>query len=141
MRPDEAKLYGRGLAFGIGLSPDGTVASTSGPENIRQSLEIILSTEPGERIMRPNFGCGLREFVYEPNTAATHRLIEERVVRAVQRWEPRVRLESVVVRADPDDLRRAVADVRYRLVATGHGGALAVAVDVAQDTATAGGAA
>lgn len=141
MRPDEAKLYGRGLAFGIGLSPDGTVATTSGPENIRQSLEIILSTEPGERIMRPNFGCGLREFVYEPNTAATHRLIEERVVRAVQRWEPRVRLESVVVRADPDDLHRAVADVRYRLVATGHGGALALAVDVAQDTVIAGGAA
>lgn len=139
MTSSDATLYGRGIGFGVGLAADGTVATTAGPENIRQSLEIILSTEPGERIMRPNFGTGLREFVYEPNTATTHRLIEERIVRSIQRWEPRVRLESVVVRTDTLDPRRAIAEVRYRLVATGDAGALAVAVDVAQGTATAGG--
>lgn len=139
MMLSDATLYGRGIGFGIGLAADGTVATTSGPENIRQSLEIILSTEPGERIMRPNFGTGLREFLYAANTATTHRLIEERIVRSIQRWEPRVRLESVVVRADSSDPRRAVAEVRYRLVATADMGAVAVAVDVAQGTAIAGG--
>lgn len=139
MNHDDGTLYGRGVAFGVGLDPAGTLATTAGPDNIRQSLEIILSTEPGERIMRPAFGTGLREFLYEPNVAATHRLIEERIVRAVQRWEPRVRLESVIVRADPDDLRRAVAEVRYRLVATGDRSAVAVTVDVAQGTAISGG--
>lgn len=138
MNAQGARLYGAGFRFAPGLTPGGSVALSSGPENIRESLEVIVATEPGERIMRPEFGTGLREFLHEPNTAATHRLIQERITRAVQRWEPRVRLDSVSVTGDPDDARRAIAEIRYRLVATGETVVLAVAVAVEQGLAVPG---
>ena len=139
MNPRGVRLYGAGFRFAPGLTPGASVALSSGPENIRESLEVIVATEPGERIMRPEFGTGLREFLHEPNTTATHRLIQERITRAVQRWEPRVRLDSVAVAGDRQDARRAIAEIRYRLVATGETAALAVGVAVDQGLAAAGG--
>ena len=137
---DLAATYGRGVAFPVGLSPAGRLAFTEGPENIAISLRVILSTEPGERLMLPAFGGGLRQFLFEPNVPGTHRLIEEAVRRAVTQWEPRVRLETVHVSGDRDEPGVPRREVRYRLVATGSGGDLAVAGAVAADALTGVGA-
>lgn len=133
-----ATTFGRGVAFPVGLSGGSRVAFSQGPDNIATALRIILSTEPGERVMLPAFGTGLRRYLYEPNVAVTHHLIEEAVRRAVHRWEPRVQLEQVEVAPDRDDPRTARIAVRYRLVATGAPGELSVGVPVAAGTAEGG---
>jgi len=126
-----ASLFGRGVAFPPRVGPDGRMAYSEGPDNIAQSIRVILMTEQGERIMRPDFGAGLGKFLFEPNTAATHRLIEERIRTALGRWEPRIALDGVDVFEDADAPRRAIATIRYRLIATGVAERIDLSVSVA----------
>ena len=72
-----------------------------GPEKVAQSIRIILDTDPGERIMRPSFGCGLRRYLMRPNTGATRALIRHDVELGLASFEPRVSVSSVTV--DPGD--------------------------------------
>lgn len=109
----------RGVAFPPRVGDDGRIAWSQGPNNIRESIRIILSTEPGERLMLPRFGGGLRRFLFEPNTAATRRLIQERITQALDRWEPRIKVESVAVAEDPDDPATANVTIHYTLVSSG----------------------
>ncbi len=118
MPQTDAKLIGRGIAFPPRVDQEGRLAWSIGGDHVRESIRIILSTERRERVMMPEFGGGLRRFLFQPNTTATHRLIQESIKRAVGRWEPRVRVESVRVVADRDEPRSAIATIEYRLVAT-----------------------
>lgn len=113
-----AAVYGKGMAFPPAVGADGRLAWSEGETNIRESLRLLLLTEPGERIRRPAFGAGLRRFLFEPNTPATRHAVAEEIETAIRRWEPRVSLESVSVQEDPDDGRAAIASVVFRLVAT-----------------------
>ncbi|MBN1611442.1 MAG: GPW/gp25 family protein [Polyangiaceae bacterium] len=115
---DGALLYGRGLGFPPRVGSDGRVAWSSGEQSIEESIRIIVLTEPNERLMLPEFGAGLKRFLFEPNTVETRRLIEEEIVRALRRWEPRLSVDAVRVEADPGDAQSAVATVSYTLVAT-----------------------
>lgn len=115
---DASKLYGQGMAFPPRVQPDGSIAWSSGESNVREAIRIVLMTEPGERLYLPSFGAGLGRFLFEPNVASTHTLIAERIQGALQAWEPRVRVESVDVIADPADPQAAIATLSYRLVAT-----------------------
>jgi len=115
---DAGRLFGRGIAFPPRLGPEGRLLWSEGPQNIRESIRIILMTELQERLMRPEFGAGLRAFLFEPNTVTTHRLIEDRARRALERWEPRIRIEAVTVAYDPDDAQAALVTIQYQLVAT-----------------------
>ena len=119
MTRDDRHL-GRGVAFPPRLDETGRWASYTGAENIRESVRIILMTELGERVMLPSFGAGLAELLHEPNTVATHRLIQDRVRRALVRLERRINVETVDVEAaGPADPRAAVVTIRYALVASG----------------------
>ncbi len=106
-------LLGRGPSFPpVPRTQLGGLASVDGPEKIRQAIWIVLETEPGERIMRPGFGCGLRRYLMKPNTPATRALIQREVVRALSNWEPRIRLEQV--RVEPgEDPAMSLIEVRY----------------------------
>jgi phage baseplate assembly protein W len=115
---DPGSLFGRGMAFPPRVDEDGRLVWSDGVDNIREAVRVILMTEPGERLMLPDFGAGLGRFLSEPNTVATRRAIGERIMRALARWEPRINVVSVVVDEDPDDPRGAVATVTWRLVAT-----------------------
>ena len=126
-----ATLLGRGIAFPPRLGPDGRLRWSEGSENVREALEVILLTELRERVMLGEFGAGLRSFLFEPNIATTHGLIEERVRRALTRWEPRVKLDRLTVAADPTDPQAAVLTIAYRLVATGETDQLALTVQLA----------
>jgi len=96
------RRLGRGIGFPV--RPDvvrGDVQYRSGAEKVRQAIELILRTEPGERLMRPAFGCPLRQFLMEPNTVATRSRLERVVTRALESYEPRVTLRQIV--ASPGD--------------------------------------
>lgn len=115
---EAARLYGKGMAFPPRVGPDGRIAWSEGEDNIRESMRVILMTEPGERLRLPPFGAGLGRFLFEPNIVVTHTLIRERIKDALERWEPRIRVESVEVEADRVDPQAAIATITYRLVAT-----------------------
>ncbi len=109
---------GQGIGFPFDIGRDGRIGWSSGPENIRESIRIILLTEPGERLFLPDFGAGLRSFLFQPNNLSTHRIIREQITQALIRWEPRIQLDTVTVAHDPDDPQGAIATIRYSLVAT-----------------------
>lgn len=114
---DDGKLLGRGINFPPRITENGRWAWSSGAENIRQSIKIILQTEPLERLMLPNFGAGLQRMLFQPNTVETHSLIEELITRSLTRWERRIKVTSVEVMADPKDPNTAWITLRYKLVA------------------------
>ena len=94
---NELSYLGSGVPFPTRPDRDGRFLLLTGPDKIRQSLQIILDTEPGERVMRPTFGCGLRRYLMHPNTAATRALIRLDVERAIASWEQRIDVVSIDV--------------------------------------------
>ena len=88
-------------------------------ESVRQQLQVILSTRPGEQLMRPGFGAGLTEFLGEPDTIATRRRIYDRVNETVVRWEPRVEVDRIDVNDLPGRPGWLRIELGYRLRRTG----------------------
>ncbi len=78
-------VLGRSLSFPLRPGADGRLTWSEGAQNIRESIAVILKTEPGERIMLPDFGAGLGRYLFEPNTVATFARIEDAVTRALTR--------------------------------------------------------
>ncbi|SEP63895.1 hypothetical protein SAMN04488038_10143 [Solimonas aquatica] len=115
---DRLELLGRGQGLPLFPLEGGRMARVEGPEKVRQSIFIILDTEPGERVMLPEFGCGLRRFLMQPNNGATRAQIEREVRLALQRWEPRIQLEQVDVLPGADAALIQI-DVQYLHVYSG----------------------
>jgi hypothetical protein len=114
---DDAKAFlGRGWAFPVAASA-GRIASAEHEEDIRQAIRIILDTEPGERVMRADFGAGLRALVFEPIDTTTLALARHRVEQALVLWEPRIDHVGVQVRAEPKHGVLHI-EVRYRVRTT-----------------------
>ena len=113
-----SSIFGRSLSFPVRVGTDGRLVWSQGEDNIRESIAVILKTEPGERIALTDFGAGLGRFLFEPNNTATHTRIEAAIVDALARWERRIDVESVTVVPDPALLSLALATITYRLVAT-----------------------
>jgi uncharacterized protein len=113
-----AKAFlGVGWSFPVSAS-GGDAATAAYEEDVRESILIILQTNPGERVMRPTFGAGLRDFVFEPVTTTTMALLQTRVQDSLIDWEPRIDVQSVVVTAPPDQLNTLNIDVAYLVRAT-----------------------
>jgi phage baseplate assembly protein W len=93
-------FIGNGWGFPAAISPAGSVSLISGADELDAAIRMILSTVPGERVMRPDFGCAMWRLVFDPLTAGTLGLIEQAVREAVERWEPRVDLDRVAATAD-----------------------------------------
>jgi phage baseplate assembly protein W len=88
-------------------------------DSVRQQLQVILSTRPGEQLMRPGFGAGLTEFLGEPDTITTRKRIYDRVIEALTRWEPRVDVNRVEVNDLPGRQGWLRIEIGYRLRRTG----------------------
>lgn len=93
-------FLGSGLAFPPAADSRGAIAMVSYEEDIRQSIQIILATNPGERVMRPDFGAGLRDFVFEPADLTTINRVSTRVRESLIDFEPRISLQNVDVTID-----------------------------------------
>jgi hypothetical protein len=113
-----SSVFGKGLSFPPRVGADGRMAWSEGEAGIRESITVILKTEPGERVGVAEFGAGLGRYLFEPNNPATHARIEDSIKRALGEWEPRIAVESVEIAADPGDAESAIATITYRLVAT-----------------------
>jgi uncharacterized protein len=94
------ELLGAGLAFPLGVDHRGAIALARGEEDVEQAIEIIIGTAPGERPMRPEFGCDVHDLVFETVDAAMVGRLETAIREALDRWEPRVTVESIDVDLD-----------------------------------------
>ena len=88
-------ILGSGLAFPLTVDRRGGIALVSGREDIEQALRLILGTAPGERPMRPEFGCEIHELVFDTIDAATVGRIETAINAAIVRWEPRIEVTAI----------------------------------------------
>jgi phage baseplate assembly protein W len=123
-------IFGQGLSFPPRVGADGRLAWSEGEENVRESIRVILLTERDERLMRAEFGCGLRRFLFEPNTVTTRTLIREAVINSIKLWEPRVGVEDVSVEADAEDPRLVAIEIHFRLIATRAAGRLGLTLQL-----------
>jgi phage baseplate assembly protein W len=110
------ELAGRGLAFPLQLGIAG-LAESAGLNKVEESIRIILGTQPGERVMRPDFGSRLRSLAFAPNTPATADLARYYVTESLTRWEQRIDVLDVEVTNDLVHGLLAI-EIRYRLRAT-----------------------
>lgn len=113
-----ADFVGRGISFPMRVDQSGALALTGGADDIDASLRMVLITAPGERLMRPKFGCKIWDLLFEPVNANTIGLMAEAVREAVSQWEPRVILEDVVIEPDPRDHSRVLINLKYRIRVT-----------------------
>ena len=107
------EFLGQGWAFPLQVSPRGEIALASGERDIEQSIRIILETSPGERVMRPEFGCRIHELIFAPNDAATQGLLVLYIEQALERWEPRIEVEEVEITTDPNNGATLLAEIKY----------------------------
>ena len=111
-------FIGRGWAFPIRTDTNGGIALVGREREIAEAIRLIVSTTPGERPMRPQFGCRIHDFVFAPADAMTASAISDEVTRAVTMWEHRVDVEAVDVLQAPEDQTVFYIDIHYRLKAT-----------------------
>lgn len=111
----DREYIGQGWAFPLRIDPQGGIALAKGERDIEQAIRIILGTAPGERRMRPEFGCRIHELVFAPHNAATERLVAYYVQEALERWEPRIELRDVAVAAAPGQEGALLVEVKYQV--------------------------
>ena len=115
---DGADFIGRGILWPLRVDQSGSIALGSGPDDINASIRMAIMTAPGERVMRPQFGCRIWDLLFEPINANTLGLMGEAIRDTVSQWEPRVDLEDVAVEPDPASPSRVTIDLRYRVKST-----------------------
>lgn len=109
-------FLGRGWGFPVAVSND--IAMVEGDEDVRQAMLLILETAKGERVLRPDFGCGLRRLAFASMSTALTTLARQEVEDALVTWEPRIELHGVTVTEDPRARGTLLIDIRYRVRAT-----------------------
>jgi phage baseplate assembly protein W len=114
----DASFIGRGFSWPMGVDHTGSIALTNGPDDLDRSIRIVLLTAPGERVMRPKFGCRIWDLLFEPITPNLLGLIAEAVREAIGQWEPRVDVESVDPIVDTNDDALVRIHVVYKVRTT-----------------------
>lgn len=108
-------FIGQGWRFPILPDAAGRLGYVDGDANVEQSLHILLLTELGQRVMRPDFGCRAPRLVFAPGSVQYLGLLETSVREAIRDWEPRVELEEVRAEADPNEETRVTVSISYRV--------------------------
>ena len=111
-------LIGSGLAFPLRADQRGALALTGGVEDIEQAIALILGTAPGERPMRPAFGCAVHDVVFDTIDAAIIGNVHTAVYEALERWEPRIEVTDLDVAPDDADSGKLLVEITYRVRAT-----------------------
>ncbi|MEO0535648.1 MAG: GPW/gp25 family protein [Cyanobacteria bacterium P01_A01_bin.123] len=116
-RQPRMRHLGQGFAFPFGISQQGGLALSAEGQSVRESIWLILLTEPGERLYRPTFGCRLSELAFAPINAETLMLMRIWVQEALEQWEPRIELENVSAQPQLSEGRVYII-INYRLRTT-----------------------
>jgi uncharacterized protein len=111
-------FVGSGWAFPLKTDPTGSMSLVRGDREIVESIRLILATAPGERPMRPEFGCAIHDLVFAPADAATAGRIAYEVRVALERWEPRIELTDVIVQFNTGEAGKLLIDLRYTVLAS-----------------------
>lgn len=112
------EFLGRGWHFPVTLDAAGRIAEASEEDKVRQSIEILLRTAPGERMMRPDFGCGIHDLVFDTLTDEMLGRVAVAIRDAIARWEPRADLLGVTAQPDPRESTRLLVEIVYRVRST-----------------------
>ncbi|MFC8849139.1 MULTISPECIES: GPW/gp25 family protein [unclassified Micromonospora] len=112
------QFIGAGWAFPLRTDATGGIALVDREREIVEAIGLILGTVPGERPMRPEFGCGVHDYVFAPADENTAGRIAFEVRRALDRWEPRIDVTDVVINFDAEDAGVLYIDVRYSIRGT-----------------------
>jgi phage baseplate assembly protein W len=118
---DAKAFLGRGWSYEVTQNARATgddVALAENEEDVREAVRIILETGRGERLMRPDFGAGLDDFLFEPLDATTCARIRQRVDEALVLWEPRIRIEALEVEIAPNERSRVDIRLEYSVRTT-----------------------
>jgi len=108
-------LIGTGFGFPFKPDPSGRLRWSSGPARVQDAIWIILSTSPGERLMRPTFGAGILDELFEPNSETGRAIMSQRISTSLAQWEPRINVISVSVDPSPDVPSQVLATISYSL--------------------------
>lgn len=115
-----AEILGSGVAFPLQVDRRGGIALAHDETDVDQAIQLILSTAPGERPMRPEFGCGVHDFVFDTIDAGTVARMETEVRAALDRWEPRIEVTGLDFDLSGVDRGELLINIDYRLRATNH---------------------
>jgi len=113
-----SEFLGAGWSFPVAIERDGRVAGAAFEEKVQQSIELILRTAKGERVMREDFGCGIHDLVFSGNNAATIAAVADNVREALLLWEPRIDLLDVRVTSAPGSDVTLLIGIEYRVRTT-----------------------
>lgn len=111
-------FVGQGFSFPLRIDGNGSFVLESGTADIEKAMRVILSTAPGERPMRPAFGCRIWNLLFEPINTNTLGLMEDAVRDAMSQWEPRVDIDTVTVTPDGSGLGAVSIDIAYTVRAS-----------------------
>lgn len=114
----DATFVGRGFYWPLQVDHTGSIRMTDGAADLDRSMAMVLSTAPGERVMRPEFGCKIWDLLFEPVTANLLGLMAQVVRDALAQWEPRAEVEDVQPVPDPEDPTLVTIRITYRVKAT-----------------------
>ena len=112
------EIIGSGLAFPLQVDRRGGIALARDETDVDQAIGLILGTAPGERPMRPEFGCGVHDFVFDSIDASTIGKMENAIRDALDHWEPRIVVETVEFDLSDVDEGRLMIDIGYRIRVT-----------------------
>lgn len=113
-----ADFIGRGFGWPLRVDHTGSLQLTQDAAGLDDAIRVVLLTAPGERLMRPQFGCRIWDLVFEPVTANLLGLISQAVREALAQWEPRILVEDVTPTQDPDNPGMVNILISYRVRTT-----------------------
>jgi phage baseplate assembly protein W len=113
-----ADLIGSGVSFPLQADQRGVLALAHGVNDIEQAISLILGTAPGERPMRPEFGCAVHDFVFDTIDAEMVGRVEAAVHQALARWEPRIEVVALDFDLNEVDQGKLGITITYRVLAT-----------------------
>ncbi len=114
-RNNQREFLGVGWKFPLQVTPGGTIAQARYEQRIEESIYLILSTAKGERVMLPDFGCGIHELVFAANNTTTVALVVQKVRSALVAFEPRIDVLDISAESAPDQLNLLLIRINYRV--------------------------
>jgi phage baseplate assembly protein W len=114
----ENRILGAGWKFPVKNDLQGNLVLSRGEEDIKEAIWIILSTSRGERMMRPEFGCGIHDLVFSPINAGTLRVVEATIRETLTEFEPRIEVLTVEASDKEADQGRLLVSINYRVIDT-----------------------
>jgi uncharacterized protein len=107
------KFIGQGWKFPFGTDATGSIALVGDDQDVQRAMRLVLATTPGERPMRPEFGCGIHGYVFATADATTAGRLSAEVKRSLKRWEPRIDVRSVEVSVDQFERNTLYINIEY----------------------------